>query len=476
MGTDVTPVPIGADRVTTDASDTVVSPYDGHTLGAVPRCGRSEVDRAVDEATNAPRAQPLSTADRAAILDRAAGVLTEQRDRFARFIAEESAKPIRTARVEAERAVDTFRFAAAAARSRNGEVVPLDASASGAGKLGIVVWAPIGVVGAITPFNFPLNLVAHKVAPAIAAGCSTVLKPAGGTPLTAIALAGMLIDECGLPPGWLNVVTGPGSAVGAALVENDDVAMISFTGSPEVGWSIRAAAPKKRVDLELGNNSPVIIHADSDWQTAAGKIAVAGFSHAGQSCISTQRIIAHEDIADPFTEALVAKVRSLVVGDPLDETTDVSALISPGETQRVKQWIDEAISAGATLLTGGEIDAEGLLTPAVLSDTTNSMKVVCDEVFGPVVSIQRYRDFEEALALANDTRYGLQAGVFTADLSRALAAGRRLNFGGVIVNEVPTWRADQMPYGGIGESGNTREGPAYSIEEMSERRLIVFSG
>ncbi|MBV6509344.1 MAG: Succinate-semialdehyde dehydrogenase [NADP(+)] GabD [Acidimicrobiales bacterium] len=472
----MTPVPIGADRVTTDASDTVVSPYDGHALGAVPRCGRSEVDRAVREAADAPRSNPLSTADRAAILDRAAIALTAQRDRFARFIAEESAKPIRTARVEAERAVDTFSFAAAVARSRSGEVVPLDASTSGGGKLGIVVWVPIGVVGAITPFNFPLNLVAHKIAPAIAAGCTTVLKPAGGTPLTAIALADMLIDECGLPPGWLNVVTGPGSAVGAALVENDDVAMISFTGSPEVGWSIRAAAPRKRVNLELGNNSPVIIHCDGDWLAAAGKIAVAGFSHAGQSCISTQRIIAHEDIAEPFTEALVEKVQSLVVGDPLDEATDVSALITPGETQRVKRWIDEAVSAGAKLLTGGETDARGLLEPAVLSDTTNSMKVVCDEVFGPVVSIQRYRDFEDALALANDTRYGLQAGVFTADLSLALESGRRLDFGGVIVNEVPTWRADQMPYGGIRESGNTREGPAYSIEEMSERRLIVFSG
>ncbi|HEX6417720.1 MAG TPA: aldehyde dehydrogenase family protein, partial [Acidimicrobiales bacterium] len=332
---------------------------------------------------------------------------------------------------------------------------------------------PIGVVGAISPFNFPLNLVAHKVAPAIAAGCPVVLKPASQTPLSALTLAEVLLDECGLPPGWLSVVTGSGRDVGDPLVDHEGVAMITFTGSPDVGWSIRARAPRKKVSLELGNNTPVIIEGDGDWRTAAAKIKVAGFSHAGQSCISTQRILAHRSIHDDFVAALVDEVSTLVVGPPLDEATDVSSLISAGDTERVEGWVREAVAAGAKVATGGDVDG-GVMRPTVLTGTTPDMKVCAVEVFGPVVAVAAYDDLDDAIALANDTRFGLQAGIFTARLDSALAAARRLDFGGVVVNEVPTWRADQQPYGGVRDSGNTREGPHYAVREMTEPRLVAL--
>jgi acyl-CoA reductase-like NAD-dependent aldehyde dehydrogenase len=332
---------------------------------------------------------------------------------------------------------------------------------------------PIGVVGAISPFNFPLNLVAHKLAPAIAAGCPVVLKPASQTPLSAIALAELLLDECGLPSGHLNVTTGGGGTVGNAIVDDPDIALITFTGSPEVGWGIKARAPRKKVGLELGNNAPVIIEPDGDVDTAAAKIAVAGFSHAGQSCISTQRVYLHESIADRFLDQLVPKVEALVVGDPLDDDTDVSALISSGERERVESWIDEAVAAGAKVATGGN-ERNGVLAPTVLTDVAPDMKVCSLEVFGPVIAVQTYRDVDDAFRLANDTRYGLQAAIFTRDLPLALRAARELDFGGVLVNEVPTWRTDQMPYGGVRDSGNTREGPHYAVHEMTETRLIVL--
>jgi acyl-CoA reductase-like NAD-dependent aldehyde dehydrogenase len=436
----------------------------------------ADVDAAVAYAKAALHAEPLPQWKRAEILDRAAELLLERRDQFGRCIAWEAAKPIRTARAEAERAASTMQFSAAVARTLTGETVPLEASAAGEGKIGFVLRVPIGVVGAISPFNFPLNLVAHKLGPAIAAGCPVVLKPAMQTPFSSILLARMLIEECGLPPAYLQIVTGGGTSVGGALVDNPDIALITFTGSPEVGWSIRAKAPRKRVGLELGNNAPVIIDSDGDWQTAVAKIKIAGFSHAGQSCISTQRIFVHESLVEPVAAALTDAVKTLVVGDPLDEATDVSALISKGERDRVKAWIDEAVADGGRVACGGEIGADGVLQPTVIVDATPEMSVCALEVFGPVVAIQSFADFDEALQRANDTRYGLQAGVFTADVSKAIKAARTLDFGGVLINEVPTWRADQMPYGGLRDSGNTREGPAYTVREMTEERLIILNG
>jgi acyl-CoA reductase-like NAD-dependent aldehyde dehydrogenase len=466
-------LPIGDEWITTSGEIVVQSPYDGHEIDRVPECGAAEVDRAVAAAVGALRAGPLPPWRRAEILDRAAQLLDARTEKFARTIAEEAAKPIKTARVEARRAVSTFTFAAAEARRLAGDVVPIDAADVGEGKLAFTLRVPVGVVAAISPFNFPLNLVAHKVAPAIAAGCPVVLKPASQTPLSALALAEMLLGECGLPAGHLNVVTGAGGTVGNALVDHPEPALITFTGSPEVGWGIRARAPRKKVGLELGNNAPVIIEPDADHPGAAAKIAVAGFSHAGQSCISTQRIYVHETIADAFLAELVPRVEQLVVGDPLDEATDVSALISPRERDRVRSWIDEAVAAGARVATGGT-ERNGMLVPTVLTDTKPDMKVCSLELFGPAVAVQTYSDVDEAFRLANDTRYGLQAAIFTRDLPLALRAARALDFGGVLVNEVPTWRADQMPYGGVRDSGNTREGPHYAVREMTETRLVVL--
>jgi acyl-CoA reductase-like NAD-dependent aldehyde dehydrogenase len=468
-------LPIGDDRLgTSTTGDEIVvrSPYDGHEIDRVPACGADEVKRAVALATDA-RSETLQPWKRAEVLDRAAHLLSERVEEFARVIAEEAAKPIKTARVEARRAVSTFTFAALEARRLAGDVVPLDASDVGEGKIGFTLRLPVGVVGAISPFNFPLNLVAHKLAPAIAAGCPVVLKPASQTPLSAIKLAELLLDECGLPSGQLHVVTGGGGTVGNAIVDDPGIALITFTGSPEVGWGIKARAPHKKVGLELGNNAPVIIEPDGDVDTAAAKIAVAGFSHAGQSCISTQRVYLHESIADRFLDGLVPAVDALVVGDPLDESTDVSALISTGERERVESWIDEAVAAGAKVATGGT-ERNGVLAPTVLIDVQADMKVCSLEVFGPVIAVQTYRDVDDAFRLANDSRYGLQAAIFTRDLPLALRAARELDFGGVLVNEVPTWRADQMPYGGVRDSGNTREGPHYAVHEMTETRLVVL--
>src|SRR6476620_10988808 len=346
-------LPIGDESITTGEWIEVRAPYDGELLGRVPACGAEQVDAAVHAAKAALAAGPLPAWKRAEILDRAAAIVAERNDDLARIIATEAAKPIKTARVEAQRCVSTFTFAAVAARTLAGDVVTMDASAAGDGKLAFTLRVPIGVVGAISPFNFPLNLVAHKLAPAIAAGCPVVLKPASQTPLSAIALAELLLDECGLPSGHLNVTTGGGGTVGNAIVDDPDIALITFTGSPEVGWGIKSRAPRKKVGLELGNNAPVIIEPDGDWKAAAAKIKVAGFSHAGQSCSSTQRVYLHESIADRFLDQLVPKVEALVVGDPLDEATDVSALISTGERERVEEWIDEAVAAGAKVATGG---------------------------------------------------------------------------------------------------------------------------
>jgi acyl-CoA reductase-like NAD-dependent aldehyde dehydrogenase len=465
--------PVAGRWTTGETSREVRSPFDDAVIAQIPSFSAADVDAAVEVAQTAMRQAPLATHERAAILDRAAVLLSERIDDIATDLAREAAKPIKQARVEVQRAVSTLHFCAAEARTFAGELIPMDAAAAGVDHLGFVLRVPIGVVGAITPFNFPLNLVAHKIGPAIAAGCAVVNKPASQTPLSALALARVLY-EAGLPMEYLSVVPGPGSVIGDALVRNDDVEVISFTGSPEVGWSIRASAPRKRVGLELGNNSPLIIRADGDWRGAATAVRLAGFAHAGQSCISTQRILVEDSIKDDFVAALVEQVGSLVVGDPLDEATEVSALIDRSNTDRVKSWIDAAVAGGATVAIGGDMTAEGHVRPTVLVDADPADDVCANEVFGPVVVVRGFTRFEDALAEANDTRYGLQAAIFTSDINTALHAARNLDFGGVLINEVPTWRADHMPYGGLRDSGNTREGPAWAIHEMTEERLVVI--
>jgi acyl-CoA reductase-like NAD-dependent aldehyde dehydrogenase len=454
----------------------VVSPYDGSLVGRVAEGDAALVDRCAIAARAAFESGDFPQHERAAVLDRAAGLARERGDELARTIAAEAGKPLKTAEAEAARCVDTLTFSAVEARKLNGGTVPMEASSAGAGKLGVMLRVPYGVVGAISPFNFPLNLVAHKLGPALAAGNAVVLKPAGQTPISALKLAAILA-EAGLPRGWLSVVPGPGSEVGDAIVGHELTGALSFTGSAEVGWGIASRVPHKKVNLELGSNAPLIVHSDGDWELAADKASLHAFSHAGQSCISIQRVLVHEDVADAFVERLVAGVEALRVGDPLDPRTDVGPLISSGDRDRVKDWIDEAVGAGAELLTGGElVDGGRCLAPTLLGSPPREAKVWREEIFGPVATIDRYAEFGEALRLANDSKFGLQAGVFTRDLGRGLEAARTLEFGGVLVNEVPTFRADQMPYGGVKESGNTREGPAFAVLELTEERFVSFQG
>jgi acyl-CoA reductase-like NAD-dependent aldehyde dehydrogenase len=456
--------------------DDVPSPYDGSTVGRVAQGDAALVDRAARSAHEAFEAGGFAQHQRAAVLDRAAELAAERVDELALTIAAEAGKPLKTARVEAARCVDTLTFSAIEARKLTGGTVPMGASAAGVGKLGVMVRVPYGVVGAISPFNFPLNLVAHKLGPAIAAGNSVVLKPAGQTPISALKLAEILV-EAGLPDGWLSVVPGPGSDVGGAIVEHELIRALTFTGSAGVGWGIRSKVPHKKVNLELGSNAPLIVHADGDWETAADKAKLHAFSHAGQSCISIQRILVHEDVADAFSDRFVENAEALRVGDPLDPETDVGPLISPKDRARVKEWVDEALAGGAELLTGGDLVDEGrCLAPTVLGSPPHEAKVWCEEIFGPVATIDRYSDFDEALRMANDSKFGLQAGVFTRDMGRGLRAAEALEFGGVLINEVPTFRADQMPYGGVKDSGNTREGPAYAVLELTEERLVTLQG
>jgi acyl-CoA reductase-like NAD-dependent aldehyde dehydrogenase len=350
----------------------------------------------------------------------------------------------------------------------------MDAHPAGEGKMGLILRLPIGIVGAISPFNFPLNLVCHKVGPGFAAGCAVVLKPAGATPLSALLLAQAFADA-GQPAGWLNVIVGRSSEIGDVLTNDERVKMITFTGSSAVGWGIRQRANKKKVSLELGNSTPVIVLADADLERAATAVAANGYAFAGQSCISVQRVYVEDSAHDAFVEKLVPKVQALKVGDPLDPDTQVGPVIDHDNRDRIKSWVEAAVANGATLLAGGEVGDDGLLRPTLLGNVSLDMEVACHEVFGPVVTVARIADLDQAIELANGTEYGLQAGVFTQDMTKALRAARELEFGGVTLNEAPTYRADQMPYGGVKESGNTREGPKFAVQEMTEPRMVVIN-
>jgi len=448
----------------------VRSPYSGDVVGRVAKAGADEARRAIDAAERA-MADPLPAHKRAEILSRVAGYIGRRHEEVAQTICAEAGKPLKAARIEATRAMSTYTFAAVEARKLAGDMVPMSASQAGEGKLAFTLRQPVGVVAAISPFNFPLNLVAHKIAPALAAGCAVVLKPAAQTPMSALLLA-ELETEAGLPRGWLNVLVGPSSEIGDVLVADERVKLISFTGSVPVGWSIRERAPRKRVTLELGNSTPVIVEADADVEDTASKLAAHAFSFAGQSCISVQRIYIAREVYDRFLETFVPKVEALNVGDPADEDTDVGPVIDAESRERILDWIGEARQRGAQILAGGELDGE-LIRPTVIAAADPDLRVSCEEVFGPVCTVAGYDSLDEAIELANGTRFGLQAGIFTGRIDVALRAAQELEFGGVTINEAPTFRADQMPYGGVKDSGNTREGPAYAIRELTEERLVV---
>jgi acyl-CoA reductase-like NAD-dependent aldehyde dehydrogenase len=462
---------VGGEWIETGDWMEVRSPYSHDVVARVAQAGTDEAHQAVDAAERAMQ-EPLPAHKRAEILSRVAGYLGRRHDEVARLISDEAGKPMKAARIEAARAMSTYTFSAVEARRLAGDVIPMDASQSGEGKLAYTLRTPIGVVGAISPFNFPLNLVAHKIAPALAAGCAVVLKPAAQTPLSALLLA-ELETEAGLPPGWLNVVVGPASEIGDVLIEDERVKLITFTGSSGVGWTLRERAPRKRVNLELGNATPVIVEPDADVEDVAKRMAQHAFSFAGQSCISVQRIYVQRKSFESFLEHFLPLVQELQVGDPADEETDVGPVIDEGARDRIMEWIDEARKAGADVLAGGELDGE-LIRPTVIANAAPELKVSCEEVFGPVCTVNPYDSLDEAIELANGTPYGLQAGVFTNDLRTAMRLAAELEFGGVTVNEAPTFRADQMPYGGLKDSGNTREGPAYAVREMTEERVVVL--
>lgn len=453
----------------------VRSPYDGEVVGVTSFAPPAEVEKAI-RATEAalPELAGTPAHRRAQALERIALGIQDQREALARLIAQEAGKPLRDARVEVGRAVLTFKTAAEEAKRVQGEYLPLDWTEAGDERVGIVRRVPIGPILAITPFNFPLNLVAHKVAPAIAAGNPMVVKPSERTPLTALALA-RLVAEAGLPEGAVSVLNVRPKLYDL-LAQDERFKMLTFTGSAAVGWGLKAQAGRKRVALELGGNAGVIVDRNCDLELAAERIARGGFSYAGQSCISVQRVYVHRKLFRALKDRLVERAEGLRLGDPLEEETDLGPLIHPDAVKCTRGWLEEAVRMGAKVLTGGEARGHNLFEPTVLTDVNPASKVCSEEVFAPLVDLFPFSEFREAVAQVNDSPYGLQAGLFTLNLEHAFYAFDRLEVGGLIVNDVPTWRIDPMPYGGVKASGLGREGPRYAMEEMTERRLMVISG
>jgi acyl-CoA reductase-like NAD-dependent aldehyde dehydrogenase len=466
------PLLIGGNWRTTANLQEVRAPFDGEGLARVSYASRDDVEESIAVAASAAaEMRALPRYEVAEALRRLADYIQAHREDFARTIAAEAGKPINAARGETDRAVSTFTFASEEARRFTGETVPVDTQAIGQGRIGWMERIPRGVILGITPFNFPLNLVAHKVAPALASRNAIIVKPSPRTPLTALML-GEAFMSCGLPKGALQIVPMEITEIDLLLTD-DGVAMISFTGSAEVGWKLRERAARKMVTLELGGNAPVIVDESADVAYSVERSAMAAFNYAGQVCISAQRLLLHERIADEWTNLFVERARNLRTGNPLDEKTELSVMINEEAALRAESWINEAVGAGARLLCGGARRG-ALLEATVLANVHSEMRVCSEEVFAPIATIQTFSDFEGALVEANNTRYGLQAGVFTRDMGRAFRAAGTLEFGGVMINDAPAFRVDNMPYGGVKLSGAGREGVRYAMEEMTEPRMIVI--
>lgn len=452
----------------------VINPYNQEILGTIPKATKDDVNAAIESAENAfEKISNMPIHQRSKILEKTSELIQNYQEEITTIIASESGKAWKYAWAEVSRGAETFKFAAEEAKQIHGETIPMDASPSGENRLGFFIRTPIGVIGAISPFNFPLNLVAHKVAPAIAAGNSVVLKPATTTPLTALKMAELLM-EAGLPDGVLNIIMGGGSTVGDWLVTDPRLAMITFTGSPPVGKYIMSRGGLKKCTMELGNNSAVIICEDADLEKAIPRCVVGSFANSGQICISVQRIYVHRSIETDFTDGFVAATKKQVVGDPLDKNCDVGPMIDIYEAERTELWINEAVAGGAEILTGGK-RIGAMFEPTVLTRVTPEMRVVSDEIFAPVVSIIPYHNFDEMLHEVDNSRYGLQAGVYTQQIDRAFTAIKKINVGGIIINDAPIFRVDHMPYGGNKESGIGREGLKFAIEEMTNIRMVCFN-
>jgi acyl-CoA reductase-like NAD-dependent aldehyde dehydrogenase len=451
----------------------ILSPYDGAPVTVVHRAGPDEVERAIAGAVRAFEiTRHLPSWKREEVLEGIAAGIAAQREELARAIALEAGKPVKTARVEVDRAVFTFKIAAEETKRIYGEIVPLDWLPGNENCEAHVRRVPLGPIAGISPFNFPLNLVAHKVAPALAAGNPIIIRPASQTPLAALLL-GRIVLDAGWPEEGIAVL--PSSTDSARpLVEDDRIKLLTFTGSPAVGWALKSRAGRKRVTLELGGNAAVIVHADADVAYAAERIAWGGFTNAGQTCISVQRVLVHESVRDAFVAELVRRVEALNVGDPLDEDTDVGPVIDAANADRVEEWLDEAKAAGATVLSGGERDG-GVWRPTILADVREDLRVSCEEVFAPLVVVSEYSDVSDAIASAGRSEFGLQGGLFTNDMRVVDEAFDRIDVGGLMVNDVSTFRIDHMPYGGVRSSGTGREGLRYAIEEMTELKLLTFN-
>src|SRR5262245_8590139 len=469
------PMLIGGKPVKSAEPHSVQLPYDGSVVGTIYQASKEQVDAAISAAVAAaPVMREMTLDERSTILRKAHQKLLEHRDEMALAVSSETGKPIKEARLEVERSAMTLLFSAEEAHRLHGEVVPMDASPAGKGHWAMTVREPLGVIAAITPFNFPLNLAMHKIGPALAGGNSVVHKPASATPISAVRMA-RIFAESGLPPGALNVITGPGGALGDMWGIDKRVAMVTFTGSVEVGLRIRNLAGMKRVTLELGSNSAVIIEDDADLNEAVARCVAGSFAHSGQVCISVQRIYVNGRIRDEFVQRFVEGARKLHIGHPHSASTDISSLITEGEAERVESWIQEAVDAGAKLESGG-VRKRSTIEPTVLTEVPSGAKVACREAFGPVVGINSYESLDEAIAKVNDSEYGLQAGIYTRDIYKAFNAAKRVHVGGFMINEIPQYRVDQMPYGGVKLSGSGREGPKYAIEEMTEPKLICWKG
>lgn len=452
----------------------VLDKYTGETIASLPVASRNDVEEATAAARSAfPAFSALPAHARSRILRKAADLIEARREDIAAMICREAGKAWKYSIGEVSRGVETFQFASEEAKRIHGETIPMDASSAGENRVGFYIRTPVGVVAAITPFNFPLNLVAHKVAPALAAGNTIVLKPAEETPLTAVIL-GEILEEAGLPKGAFNLIHGEGPTVGEWLVTDRVPAKISFTGSPPVGARILSVAGLKRITLELGNNSGTIIEPDADLAKAVPRCVVSAFANSGQVCISLQRIYLHEAIAKDFTDRFIAETEKLKLGNPLDRDCDVGPMISDEAASRAETWIQDAVREGAKLLAGGRREGR-MVWPTVLTNTRPDMKVMCQEAFAPLVSLVTYRDFDEALRLLGDSPYGLQAGIYTQDLRKAFEAIRRIDVGGMMVNDTSIFRVDHMPYGGNRMSGIGREGVRFAIEEMTNLRLVCFN-
>ena len=451
----------------------IKNPYDNSLLDTVPKATREDALAAIEAAQKGfQEMKKLTAYERSLLLSKAAQIMEKRKEELAQSLSKEVGKTINEARGEVARALQTLTLSAEEAKRLGGEEVRFDGAPTGGGKMGLYLRVPLGTVVAITPFNFPLNLAMHKIAPALAAGNSVILKPASATPLTDILL-GEILMEAGIPPLAFQVITGPGGEVGNTLVEDERVKMVTFTGSRQVGKEIMRRKGYKRATMELGSNSAVIICEDAQLDKAFPRVVLGAYALAGQVCISVQRIFVHESLFDTFVERYVEEAKGLKVGNQLMEDTKVGPMIEPKETKRVREWIDEAVSAGAQLLCGGEING-ALMTPAVVTHCPRNVRLFKDEAFGPVVLINPFSTFEEAIELVNDSVYGLQAGIYTQNIYKAWQAAKEVEAGGIIINDVPTFRVDLMPYGGMKESGIGREGPRYAIEEMTEIKLVCF--